>query len=201
MRPLALSSRPPPLCGNREFRADVPHRNRDHRAFGAVRLVHSSIFPTTSRTQEGRFSAERDWSSCNRRWSWAARAGALGGARCETNGRPRAQYAPEPSVPEPPVPYLAARSSRSSSRWPQLIAPSLPAFSVTLLHPLCTACVCVLDHRAFGAVRLVHSSIFPTTSRTQEVFVYGITDPTTYCNRTVNRRNYSPIVCTTCSLP
>ena len=130
MRPLALSSRPPPLCGNREFRADVPHRNRDHRAFGAVRLVHSSIFPTTSRTQEGRFSAERDWSSCNRRWSWAARAGALGGARCETNGRPRAQYAPEPSVPEPPVPYLAARSSRSSSRWPQLIAPSLPAFSV-----------------------------------------------------------------------
>ena len=78
----------------------------------------------------GRFSAERDWSSCNRRWSWAARAGALGGARCETNGRPRAQYAPEPSVPEPPVPYLAARSSRSSSRWPQLIAPSLPAFSV-----------------------------------------------------------------------
>ena len=31
----------------------MPHRNRDHRAFGAVRLVHSSIFPTTSRTQEG----------------------------------------------------------------------------------------------------------------------------------------------------
>ena len=47
-------------CGGSSFRytagstprADVPHRNRDHRAFGAVRLVHSSIFPTTSRTQE-----------------------------------------------------------------------------------------------------------------------------------------------------
>ena len=74
---------------------------------------------------DGRFSAERDWSSCNRRWPWAARAGALGGARCETHVCPRAQYVPEPSVP-----YLAARSSRSSSRWPRLIAPSLPAFSV-----------------------------------------------------------------------
>ena len=93
-------------------------------------VLYIHLFPTTSRTQEGRFSAERDWSSCNRRWSWAARAGALGGARCETNVRPRAQYAPEPSVPEPSVSYLAARSSRSSSRWPRLIAPSLPAFSV-----------------------------------------------------------------------
>ena len=31
-------------CGNRDFRADVPHRNRDHRAYGAVRHVHS-FFP------------------------------------------------------------------------------------------------------------------------------------------------------------
>ena len=42
------SSRPdfPPAspCGNREFWADVPHRNRDHRAYGAVRRVHS-FFP------------------------------------------------------------------------------------------------------------------------------------------------------------
>ena len=39
------SNRPdfPPAspCGNREFWADVPHRNRDHRAYGAVRRVHS----------------------------------------------------------------------------------------------------------------------------------------------------------------
>ena len=28
----------------REFWADVPHRNRDHRAYGAVRRVHS-FFP------------------------------------------------------------------------------------------------------------------------------------------------------------
>ena len=31
-------------CGNRDFWANVPHRNRDHRAYGAVRRVHS-FFP------------------------------------------------------------------------------------------------------------------------------------------------------------
>ena len=42
------SNRPdfPPAspCGNREFLDDVPHRNRDHQTYGAVRRVHS-FFP------------------------------------------------------------------------------------------------------------------------------------------------------------
>ena len=41
---------PPPAapCGNREFWADVPHRNRDHRP--TVRcVVYIHPFPTTSR--------------------------------------------------------------------------------------------------------------------------------------------------------
>ena len=64
------SSRPdfPPAspCGNREFWADVPHRNRDHRpTVRCVVYIHS--FPTTSRTQEGGFSAQRDMSSCSGR--------------------------------------------------------------------------------------------------------------------------------------
>ena len=64
------SSRPdfPPAspCGNREFWADVPHRNRDHRP--TVRcVVYIHPFPTTSRTQEGGFSAQRDMSSCSGR--------------------------------------------------------------------------------------------------------------------------------------
>ena len=66
----SLSSRPdfPPAspCGNREFWADVPHRNRDHRP--TVRcVVYIHPFPTTSRTQEGGFSAQRDMSSCSGR--------------------------------------------------------------------------------------------------------------------------------------
>ena len=58
----APSRRPPDCpptspCGNRDFRADVPHRNRDHRAYGAVRHVHS-FFPyynvTDARTACGK---------------------------------------------------------------------------------------------------------------------------------------------------
>ena len=41
--PDQLDFPPTSPCGNREFRADVPHRNRDHRASGAVRRVHSSF--------------------------------------------------------------------------------------------------------------------------------------------------------------
>ena len=64
------SSRPdfPPAspCGNREFWADVPHRNRDHRP--TVRcVVYIHPFPTTSRTRKGGFSAQRDMSSCSGR--------------------------------------------------------------------------------------------------------------------------------------
>ena len=36
----ARLARPPPLAATGIFWADVPHRNRDHRAFGAVRHVH-----------------------------------------------------------------------------------------------------------------------------------------------------------------
>jgi len=77
------SSRPdfPPAspCGNREFWADVPHRNRDHRAYGAVRRVHS-FFPYN-------VTDARRWVLCAARYvflqrtftPWGARVGALGG--------------------------------------------------------------------------------------------------------------------------
>ena len=66
-------------CGNRDFWANVPHRNRDHRAYGAVRRVHS-FFPYN-------VTDARRWVLCVARYvflqrtftPWGARVGALGG--------------------------------------------------------------------------------------------------------------------------
>ena len=77
------SNRPdfPPAspCGNREFWADVPHRNRDHQTYGAVRRVHS-FFPYN-------VTDARRWVLCAARYVFLQRTfkpredrvGALGG--------------------------------------------------------------------------------------------------------------------------
>ena len=79
------SSRPdfPPTspCGNRDFGADVPHRNRDHRAYGAVRRVHS-FFPYNVTDARRLVLCAARYVFLQRTFKlWEARVGALGGAR------------------------------------------------------------------------------------------------------------------------
>ena len=72
------------------FWANVPHRNREHRAYGAVRRVHS-FFPYNVTDARRLVLCVARYVFLQRTFKpWEARVGALGGARAAI----RAQYGP-----------------------------------------------------------------------------------------------------------
>ena len=170
------SSRPdfPPAspCGNREFWADVPHRNRDHRAYGAVRRVHS-FFPYN-------VTDARRWVLCAARYvflqrtftPWGARVGALGG-QYGRRSTPR-QLRVHRSTPrrlrvaavlgnysETERSARCASAPRSEFRACERDPPPSPCHLQCLL-----AYTCGITEPTVRCVVYIHS--FPTTSRTQE---------------------------------
>ena len=177
------SNRPdfPPAspCGNREFWADVPHRNRDHRAYGAVRRVHS-FFPYN-------VTDARRWVLCVARYVFLQRTfkprgdrvGALGGqyGRRSTPRQLRC-HRPTPRqlrVEGSGLPYLATALRPSGA----LAAPSAPRseFRACERDPPPSPChlqcllayTCGITEPTVRCVVYIHS--FPTTSRTQEGLV------------------------------
>ena len=102
-------------CGNRDFWADVPHRNRDHRAYGVVRRVHS-FFPYNVTDARRLVLCAARYVFLQRTFKlWEARVGALGGARA-TLTRNDASSARSTFHRRSGVPYLAISSARRHAR-------------------------------------------------------------------------------------